>query len=251
MSEAHDHGNVYGSISRKAESIAAHFLNDGTISFMLYVHFALNKDEHRFALSPKALYTEIGISEKQYRRAVAKLEEAGYLVRSEPGSNIYKFYELPPQYRDIKLLDLQKDAISQERTIYPQRDISPEGERVSLQRDRGSIPTGGEGIPLEGERNNTNTTDNNTSNNTGDSIEVILDDLVVGNDTERQDSIQDQVKVPTLDKTLEYLFDEYGYGRYSITTDDEGNDEVDFYPSLFYIPGPERTSQDGDYDLPF
>lgn len=261
-SEKHDSKNIYGSISRKAESIAARLLNDGTASFMLYVHFALNQDEHRFALSPKALHEELGISEKQYRRAIAKLEKAEYLVRSKSDSNIYTFYELPPQYQNGVSLDLQ-DETHPQRDISPEVHIPPEVERsipteedVYPPRDRGSTPTGGEGVPPEGERNNTdiiNNTNNNTSDNTATNPIISSKDNSECTST-RQEDTEPEPHISPLDKILDKLWEKHDYGRVSISTDDSGDEVIDFQPAFYHIPpllnGDVQSGLD-DENLPF
>lgn len=85
----------------------------------------------------------------------------------------------------------------------------------------------------------------------GDSENVVVTagDTVTDNDgiatrqmrQVRQDSDRGKVRVPILDKILNYLWERHGYGRYSIIED---SGEVDFHPALYYIP--EFASSDDD-----
>ena len=91
----------FGIITRKAERIAARVLDDGTASYILYIHFALHQDRHTFAFSPATLKNELGISPDRSRTAFKKLVDSGYLIRNNPKSNIYTFYQLPPRYENM------------------------------------------------------------------------------------------------------------------------------------------------------
>lgn len=76
---------------------------------------------------------------------------------------------------------------------------------------------------------------------------------------------------PLLDKTFDYLWEKYSYGKDTITFDDAGDGIVEIEPALFYIP-PEAwefkgkslcaerpvgiqssgsDTEDGDGELPF
>lgn len=62
-------------------------------TFKLWMYFSKNRDGHTFALSKvDAIKWGIG-SKSSYDRAVRKLIEEGYLVKTSP--NHYDFYEVP------------------------------------------------------------------------------------------------------------------------------------------------------------
>ncbi len=96
----------YGNLSRKAEIISARLLNDGTASHIVFLHFALHKKDHKFELSKQDLENQLGISAKQYRKAITMLEQAGYLTQSAPHSNIYYFKRIPDKYKDLEITDI-------------------------------------------------------------------------------------------------------------------------------------------------
>ena len=96
----------YGNLSRKAEIISARLLNDGTASHIVFLHFALHKKDYKFELSKQDLENQLGISAKQYRKAITMLEQAGYLTQSAPHSNIYYFKRIPEKYKDLDIIDI-------------------------------------------------------------------------------------------------------------------------------------------------
>lgn len=202
VSEPHNESNKYGLISREAEYIAAHILNDGTASYILYVHFALHTNGYKFALSPVALRDELGLTEKQYRRAVKKLEQNGFLVKNSQTSNEFSFYELPAQYRGIRFLTESKVNIDNNSNdpespstptgiddIGDSRELStPQGIEVYPYRDIPYPPQEAEGLPLQGERNNTENTEDITLDNTFNdthSNSRLLDDSLFSPEVER------------------------------------------------------------------
>lgn len=69
-----------------ARSLGAH-------AFLLYIYFASNKDDYRFAASPAAIAQEIGMPRSTYHDQFRKLESMGYLVKGK--GNLYHFYEVP------------------------------------------------------------------------------------------------------------------------------------------------------------
>lgn len=144
----------YGVISRKAEQIAVHQLDDNTASYMLFIHLALNQDTHQFAFSPAALQEELGISKDRCRTAFNKLVEKGYLKPIREDSNKYVFYQIPPEYADI-------NTYTCERPIPVSKDIPIDTDRVSLPTQIG-YPCGVvEGICADTDRNNINIINNN------------------------------------------------------------------------------------------
>lgn len=144
----------YGVISRKAEQIAVHQLDDNTASYMLFIHLALNQDTHQFAFSPAALQEELGISKDRCRTAFNKLVEKGYLKPIREDSNKYVFYQIPPEYTD-------NNTYPCERPIPVNKDIPIDTDRVSLPTQIG-YPCGAvEGICTDTDRNNINIINNN------------------------------------------------------------------------------------------
>lgn len=146
----------YGIISRKAEQIAVHQLDDNTASYMLFIHFALNQDTHQFAFSPAVLQEELGISKDRCRTAFNKLVEKGYLKPIGENSNKYMFYQIPPEYADINTYTcIQPIPVS--------KDIPIDTDRVSLPTQIGYPCEAVEGIPADTDRNNINIINNNNN----------------------------------------------------------------------------------------
>lgn len=139
----------YGSLSRKAEIVSARLLNDGSASHIVFLHFALHKKDHKFELSKQELENYLGISAKQYRKAIAVLEKAGYLTRSKPNSNIYYFKRIPDHYKDMDIIDII--AEQQENIVVPTSNgaVPLKDDNISLQSKNSA---------LEGYRNIPNTT---------------------------------------------------------------------------------------------
>lgn len=62
-------------------------------AFKLYIYFASNKDDYKFALSPAALQSEIGMPRSTFYDQFRVLESHGFLVKGK--GNMYHFYEVP------------------------------------------------------------------------------------------------------------------------------------------------------------
>lgn len=90
-----DKSQPYGCINIEASNKAARVLKPN--AYRMYVRIVLNQDGHEFALSPKAMREDIGISQTGYEAAVKNLIDAGYLVQIRSESNRYVFYENPPE----------------------------------------------------------------------------------------------------------------------------------------------------------
>ena len=90
-----DKTQPYGCINIEASNKAARALKPN--AYRMYVRIVLNQDGHEFALSPKAMREDIGISPTGYEAAVKNLIDTGYLVQIRSGSNKYVFYEKPPE----------------------------------------------------------------------------------------------------------------------------------------------------------
>ena len=73
-------------------------MNDKSAAHILYYYFALNQDGYKFALSPTAIKNYYGITTKQYRKGIEKLQEVGYLTPKDNDSNIWYFYRIPQKY---------------------------------------------------------------------------------------------------------------------------------------------------------
>lgn len=135
----------YGSLSRKAEIVAARLLNDGSASHIVFLHFALHKKDHKFELSKKELKKYLGISEKQYRKAIDVLKEKGYMVQRNPTSNIYYFKRIPDQYRNMDILDIitsnnQENATASNGndTLW-ENNIALQGKNLDLQDKNNAV----------------------------------------------------------------------------------------------------------------
>ena len=64
-------------------------------ALVLWIYLASNKDGFDLALSPKAVYQEIGMPESTCRDQIGHLIAKGYLTERSVGSNIYDFNEVP------------------------------------------------------------------------------------------------------------------------------------------------------------
>ncbi len=107
-------GDTFIVISSTAARWACQTLNEGS-ALVLYIYLCDNKDNHILGLSPKAISKKVGLTEKQYRKAVETLEEKGYLKpaeKSKDGNN-YEFYRLPPQY---ECMDIDEYLKQQRKT---------------------------------------------------------------------------------------------------------------------------------------
>lgn len=238
-------GKTYGTITRRAELVAVQQLSDNLTAYLLYVHFSLHQNNYKFAFSPAALHKELGISKDRCRTAFNKLIEHGFLVEKVPGSNEYIFYEFPPQYEGITLEESAANddmetigevspvtTISEQSPISPTTPISsPTPIGIPVTDDRYTLPEGegypdetGEGIPVERERNITDTTINTTTDSTEDM-------------TKR--------KPP---------FDRCGFDR--IVYDENGEPDEEHIYAFWPVPdeikhGHPYTCADDDWDLPF
>ena len=88
-----DAEHLYSVDNLEAVKRAAKELTDR--AFKLYVRMNLNQDEYTYALSPKAICEEFGISEGKYRYAVRELIATGYMRQSDEQKNVYHFFENP------------------------------------------------------------------------------------------------------------------------------------------------------------
>ena len=86
-------GNNFLGINNDNWKNAARIL--GAQAFLLYIYLASNKDDFKFALSPKAIHQEIGMPPSTFRDQLAKLESLGFLVAPPEQGNMYHFYEVP------------------------------------------------------------------------------------------------------------------------------------------------------------
>lgn len=65
----------------------------GAHALQLYLYFAANADNFKFALSPVAVRQATGMARSTYNDQFHKLVDKGYLTRRE--GNLYDFYEVP------------------------------------------------------------------------------------------------------------------------------------------------------------
>ena len=81
-----EHGN-YGCINIEALNKASRNLAGNALA--IYIRCVLNSEEFRYALSPKSLKSEMGISKSGYESAVQELIHKGYLVKNAGGKRIH------------------------------------------------------------------------------------------------------------------------------------------------------------------
>lgn len=86
-------GNNFIAISKHSFSMAYQNMSNSSAALGLYIWFVGNKDNYSFALSPQAIYNQLGMARSSYNGAMKKLIELKYLVKRE-NSNIYDFYEI-------------------------------------------------------------------------------------------------------------------------------------------------------------
>ena len=65
-------------------------------ALVVYLYLAANKDTYSLAISPAAIHNVTGMPESTCRDQIKRLIICGYLVQ-RGDSNIYDFYERPPQ----------------------------------------------------------------------------------------------------------------------------------------------------------
>lgn len=85
-------GNPYAIINVKACNAASYILSPS--AFRLYMYMMLNQDSYTLALSPVAIREAIGMSETQFRTALAQLQTHGY-VSNKPFNGEYSAFEMP------------------------------------------------------------------------------------------------------------------------------------------------------------
>lgn len=209
------------------------------------MHFALHQDTYKFGFSPAALENELGISKDRCRKAFNKLVEAGYLVRDNPDSNGYTFYQLPPQYEGINF-DADSDSNTDNNNLSLSPDIPvsagispPTGVDTPTGGDRYTCPQR-EGVPADKDRLSPSTgieiLQDNTSNNT----------TYITDDNTEVDCPDNNHSVSVMDGVLGMLWNKYGYGTVKV----DENGEWDFTPSFFHIPTLNHEEPDNS-ELPF
>ena len=92
--------NIYGVLNIAALKYAASVLS-GTC-FKLYVRMMLNQNGFTYALSPKAVEEDIGLSDKCYRTSVKELIEKGFLVKDSEKTNVFHAIEDPTGVSDTE-----------------------------------------------------------------------------------------------------------------------------------------------------
>ena len=88
-----DDRHIYGVLNIEALKYAASVLS-GTC-FKLYVRMMLNQGGFTYALSPKVVEKDIGLSDKCYRVAVKELIAKGFLTQDSERANVYHAIEDP------------------------------------------------------------------------------------------------------------------------------------------------------------
>lgn len=245
-------GRIYGTITRRAEQIAVRLLDDHLTAYLLYIHFALNQNNFTFPFSPAALEKELGISKDRCRAAFNKLVERGFLVKEAAEGNNYIFYELPPQYEDVSNeeychIDAMGAAteispcttIPEQTPILPPATIpTPSDTDIPLTDDNymhpeveGYSDERGEGIPVERDRNITNTTIYTTP-----------------------DITENISRNKFSDSRRESVFERYGFSR--IIYDEHGEPDEEYINAFWHIPdevkyGHHHIEDTDDGELPF
>lgn len=88
-----DDKHIYGVLNIEALKYAASILS-GTC-FKLYVRMMLHQGGFTYALSPKAIEEDIGLSNNCYHSAVKEMIAKGFLVRDLERANVYHAVEDP------------------------------------------------------------------------------------------------------------------------------------------------------------
>ena len=256
-SAVHDETHRYGVLGIDAVGKAAKTLNDPT-AFMLYVYMALNKDGFELALSPKAVYAQMGLSVKQYRRAVKLLMGAGYLVPMRSGSNHYDFYELPVQQETTANREFYPPAVSTPEDSTPEdntpEDNTPEDNTLNAVTANGSEPD----IALQGSNlypwEKAGTTPVEQQDIPVEGAEILQDkqelhelqsNVPIQNESLYSGENQEYSVANELKRTHANPLEKY---EGKMVCDEDGN--MDYIPALYYVPH-HSPKTDADYDLPF
>ena len=131
----------YGIITESEQVWAARLLNDKSAAHILYYYFALNQDGYKFALSPTAIKNCYGITAKQYRKGIEKLQEVGYLTPKDNDSNVWFFNRIPAEYIEVALSEwnIPSGVCTQEDIPCTPKGIDgvpPKVQTVCTQEDR-------------------------------------------------------------------------------------------------------------------
>ena len=213
---------VYGKCNVDATLAAAKELSDR--AFKLYVRMNLHQDKHRYALSPKAIQDEIGMSDKRYRAAVNELIDNGYLIESSKHARVFFFYEFPNKDLSIaekyllenkqkerkanKEKERQKRAVQNDlvgqpkqiiRTVKP--DILP-SQIEKIPRPNGSSTPAISGGEIE--RTITNNIINDTTDITTDA-EVHHDSFLDENIQDYEEYMEQQMSLSALDEKTRFF----------------------------------------------
>lgn len=86
-----DKAHPYTIINLEALDLAIATLKGCELALWLYI--AKNQNKYKFALSRADFCKKTAFSESSYHRAVAGLKEKGYLVKKNPESSTFIFYE--------------------------------------------------------------------------------------------------------------------------------------------------------------
>ena len=89
----------------------------------MWLYFNKNQDGYKFELSQKACQAW-GIKKDSYYDGIRELELKGYLIPIYAGSNIYKFYEMPPAEKPKEFSENQNRSMDfqKKQSDFPQRN---------------------------------------------------------------------------------------------------------------------------------
>lgn len=94
------------------------------VGIKLYLYFASNQNEYRFALSSSDFCEWAGCGIKAYNTAFEELEKKGYLIKKIGTETIYTFYDKAqnkPPTEEIK--ENKKTTITEEKVYIPKVEV--------------------------------------------------------------------------------------------------------------------------------
>ena len=127
-------GKIFAQIEMNALEKAAQDLDAG--AFKLWVYFAKNQNDYKFALSRKAVEDSFGMKKAQYDNAVHELIDKGYLKCLR--GNTYLFRDYPEEKEKAEAVVLkenhasasQKADVSKEHHTQNQKDTTRGAEKA-------------------------------------------------------------------------------------------------------------------------
>jgi len=85
---------------------------------ILYIYLAGNADGFNLAISPAAIYYEMGYPRSTCRTHINTLIKKGYLIPRSENSNIYDFYEKPQKGANVVGLSLRRKSQGSRQWIF-------------------------------------------------------------------------------------------------------------------------------------